>query len=113
VASLFNAWVMLALRAVVTSGQLSLDILAGPTLEWNVVYPFTGPTEYGARIRIGAALSGGRGIEMTLVDMMMWNAILPKETLRALMGLVRPRVTEVQEEEVLESLASLGRALTS
>jgi hypothetical protein len=92
VGSLINRWTPLALSARAKGHQLVLTISASPALEWSEQFPFKGePVQFRERMRIGDALSGGRGIEMMGLDLTIWSKVIPKREQAELLNALSAR----------------------
>lgn len=90
--ALTNRWVPIALSGQVKSGRLTMRFIADPDLEWSAKHEFKDrPLNYGKRMRIGNALSGGRGLELMMLDMAMWSAVIPKKKALELLQALRER----------------------
>jgi hypothetical protein len=90
VESLTGQWMPLAAQAKLRGKKLSLRLFT-TELDWADTSTFDGPALYGNQMRIGGALSGGRGLEMNLLDMAMWSAVVPKTKVKMLMEFLETR----------------------
>ena len=88
--TLTHKWMPTALQAKRKSKKLLLRI-STPDFEWVDESAFHGPNTYGPQMRIGQALSSGRGIALEMLDLALLSGVQSKRKIKVLMEILSGR----------------------
>lgn len=88
---LARTWVPLSVQAQLVDGSLRMGVLMGMDGEWLAEHKYQGPVKIGPIERIGAALSGGRGMKLSFLDLAQFSEMVPTAKLRELLAFMAER----------------------
>jgi hypothetical protein len=92
--TLANKWTPLTVMAQVKDYILTMCIIADAEFEWAEQFRFDSCIKYAARMRIGAALTGGCALEMELLDTMLWGVVHSTTKVKKLQAILKNRPKE-------------------
>jgi hypothetical protein len=101
VESLTQRWVPMTIQAKLRGKKLLLR-LSTIDFEWSDESQFNGPANYGLQMRIGQALSGGRGMALEMLDVMAIDALMTKAKAKRLMNALAERPSAFDIEHGLQ-----------
>lgn len=83
---LARSWVSLAVQANLQEGKkLEMRLFVGPDHDWTREDFYAGHAVLGPRLRIGNALSGGRGLKLSFLDFSQLEGSIPTHKIKALL----------------------------